>query len=138
MDQTSLVMAEFGAGEQLLRHLQGAGFPVTAAAWIKEPDVRDWYLFIASPKVEDLGPLEAYSIVGEAYRQLPASPWFDPFRIRLIGATNPVAKDLAAFESKYASSAASPLRFYGPRLGDLSVEGAYIYSLSPNPAVAGS
>jgi hypothetical protein len=111
---------------------------VTAAAWLKEPDVRDWYLFIASPKVEDLGPLGAYSIVGDLYRQFPASPWFDPFRIRLIGATNSVAKDIAAFQSKYPSPAASPIRFYGPRLGGLSVEGAYIYSLSPNRAVAGS
>lgn len=138
MDQASLVMPQIDAADQFLRHLQGFGFPMTAAAWIKEPDLRDWYLFIASAKVEDVGLRDAYSVLLDVFHQFPPTLWLDRFRIRLIGSTNPIANDLLAVRAKYPLPAVSPIRFYGPRLGDLSVEGAYLYPSLPIPAAAGS
>jgi hypothetical protein len=135
MDQMSLVIPSIDAAERFLRHLQANGYPVTAAGWIKEYDTKDWYLFIASPKVEELGIRDAYYPLNTFFLQLPPTPWLELFRYTLIGATNPVAKDMAAYVSKASANGMSPIRFHGYRLGDLSVEGAYLFPL-PVPAAS--
>ena len=61
-------------------------------------------------------------------------PWLDPFRIRLLDSTHPLATDLVASPNQYLSPAVSPLRFYSYRLGDRSVEGGYLYPPLPSPA----
>ena len=58
--------------------------------------------------------------------------------MRLIGSTNPIATDIVAYQNKYLSPAVSPIRFYGYRLGDMSVEGGFLYPPLPSPVAAGS
>ena len=72
--------------------------------------------------------LEAYKKIHTELRKLP-DLWIDTFDVRLIGATEPLAKDLIAYQSKHPKRV--PVRFSGYRLGDLDVEEAFIY---PPPA----
>jgi len=61
-----------------------------------------------------------------------------PLSVEAVGSIHPLATDLVASQNKYLSPAVSPIRFYGYRLGDLSVEGGYLYPPLPSPAAGGS
>jgi hypothetical protein len=50
MAQALLVKEDIDAGRDLVRLLDEAGFPVTAAAWLYFPDVEEWRLVIGSPR----------------------------------------------------------------------------------------
>jgi hypothetical protein len=64
MDKTVLVEIDqdrVGHGGELLAELEKAGFPVHAALWLYSPDrYSDWRLVVASPLVDQKGPLAAY------------------------------------------------------------------------------
>jgi len=50
MAEAILVNDDIEAGRELVRLLDEAGFPVTAAAWIYFSDVEEWRLVIRTPK----------------------------------------------------------------------------------------
>jgi hypothetical protein len=47
-------------GEELLRALDKAEFPVDAAFWLLDVETERWKYFIASPVVDKEGPLHVY------------------------------------------------------------------------------
>jgi hypothetical protein len=60
-------------GAALVRELDDAKWPVTAALWFYYPDTNAWRLLIASPEVGTKGPLEAYAAVQKALKGLDAA-----------------------------------------------------------------
>lgn len=58
------------AGADLVRALDAANIPVTAAFWLYYGDEPDWRLRIVSPEVAQLGPLEFYRKLGDQMRAL--------------------------------------------------------------------
>jgi hypothetical protein len=124
MDTELLVENRIEDGQKLVTELVVAGFDVSVAAWVKTGEEGLWSLYIGSTSAES-------SRIGDAYRTLYAclskipDPWVDMSEVQLIEASNPIAKDAMAARDRQPGRL--PLRFQGKRLGNLSIEEAYIY-----------
>ncbi len=126
MDQVTLVREQIDDGQRLVEELLRQGFPVTAACWVKGSEDSQWYLYLVSPTVDDEGITQAYGRVHPVVRQMQKKGCgIDPFEIKLISPTDSLAEAVANLQRR--SSQKSPTRYGGSRLGELSIEGAYIY-----------
>ncbi len=73
MAEATLVDMHLKDGQRLINQLVQGGVSVTAAAWVRESDSGDWYLYLATPLVsEGGGKRAAYRRVNEVIRALPA------------------------------------------------------------------
>ncbi len=71
MVEEALVGSWIKAGERLTLALRHANFRVVASLWLYDATVNEWRLVIASPLVDQAGPLEAYRRVQLILRQKP-------------------------------------------------------------------
>lgn len=122
MDQETLVKDQVEDGKKIINQLIHDGFDVSAAAWIRRNEPAKWYLYVVSKIVDQGGQLAAYQALNESIQELP-DLWIDPFRIRLIATTDPIAVDLLKHLQEYPKGR----RYWGPRLGNASIDEAYIY-----------
>ncbi len=133
MAQATLVEMQIQDGHRLLERLTQEGVVVAAAAWVRETESGDWYLYLATPLVgEDGATLPAYRRVNALIREMEKDGFgMDPFEIKVIGPHDPIANDIVAHRGnrppKYLT------RFQGHRLGELAVEEAFIYPRSVDP-----
>jgi hypothetical protein len=132
MAQAVLVEMQIKEGQRLLDRLAQAGVPVTAAAWVKESESGDWYLYLVTPLVSEGGAKKAaYHRVNEVIREMEKEGFgMDPFAKKVVGPHDPIARDLVANRSSRPGGPPTP--FWGSRLGELSIEEAYIYP-QPTP-----
>src|SRR5438445_9364789 len=98
MAQTVLVEMQIKEGQTLIERLAHEEIAVTAAAWVKESESGDWYLYLATPLVgEGGGKRAAYHRVNEVIREMQEEGFaMDPFAKKVIGPNDPIAKDLVA------------------------------------------
>lgn len=131
MAQATLVEMQINEGQRLIDRLAQEGIAVTAAAWVKESDSGDWYLYLVTPLVgEDGATRPAYRRVNAVIREMQKEGFgMDPFEKKVIGPHDSIAKDMVANRGGRPGGPSTPFR--GSRLGDLAVEEAYIY---PPPA----
>lgn len=136
MAQATLVGARIIDGQRLIDRLTREGVDVTSAAWIKESDSGDWYLYLATPLVREDGATKpAYRRVNAVIREMQKEGFgMDPFEIKVIGPDDPIAKDVVATRSGRPGQPPTPFR--GSRLGELAIEETYIYPPLPNPEEA--
>jgi hypothetical protein len=140
MDYVPLVEPEIEDGRQLMARLATEGVEVIAASWIWDGEDGKWSLFLASPIVDRLGQIKAYSRVQPLIRQMPAPFSIHPFDVKLIGVTDPITKDPVAYRDRYPGR--TPPWFRGARLGEQALAtAAYVYppilALSPSVAADG-
>jgi hypothetical protein len=133
MDTDTLVEDLVDDGQKLVEELPQRGFEVMAAFWLKASEDDKWYFYIVSPVVDTEGLAQAYRRLHPLVRAMPQPFWIDPLEIKLIGPSNPIAQDVLAIHSRAPGLRASPIRWGGKKLGNVSIEGAYLY---PRPAVA--
>jgi hypothetical protein len=135
MDQAPLVERAIDEGLWIIRELSRNHFDVTAAFWLKVSESEDgqWFLYIASKMVDENGLHAAYRSLHEILKHKP-DLWISPFDVKLIGATNPIARDVLAIRGPRESI---PTRYHGPRVGKVNIEEAYIYGPLPAPSGAG-
>jgi hypothetical protein len=133
MAQATLVELQITEGQRLIDRLIRAGVDVTAAAWVKESDSGDWYLYLVTPIVAADGATRpAYRRVNNVIREMQEEGFgMDPFEKKVVGPHNAIAKDIMA--NRGGRPGGPPTPFRGSRLGDLPVEEAYIYPPSPTP-----
>jgi hypothetical protein len=136
MAQATLVEMQIKEGQRLIDRLAQEGVAVPAAAWVKESDSGDWYLYLATPLVSEGGKKKpAYHRVNTVIREMRKEGFgMDPFAKKVIGPNDPIAKDLVAHRD--GRPGGPPTLFRGSRLGDLAVEEAYIYPRPPTPEEA--
>ncbi len=64
MDKTTLVESDVKQGEELIKVLHDEGFPIHLALWLYRPDrYAELRLVIATPVLDEKGPIEAYKEV---------------------------------------------------------------------------
>ena len=126
MDQASLVIPEIDSGAELVRRLDKY-VPVHAAFWVKDSEEGHWYLYIASHQVDDPNLDAAYGEVLRLASEI-ADPFLDPFQVKLIPASDPLAQ--AALDVLRSYPARIATRFGGRNFGGMSVDGVYIYPAS--------
>lgn len=118
-----LVNDRIADGAEFLKQLNET-IPVAVAMWIKLADARSWYLYVASEKFENCDPREGYR---EVFRILGTGPTdgIEPFSVRLIGASDPIAVDALKFrESRVARR---PKELDRTWIGDVGIDGAVVY-----------
>ncbi len=122
MDNETLVNDQTDAGSELLARLKSAGIAVTVAFWAYATENQRWYFYIASPVVDDEGLAMAYRKVNIELGRL-RTPWLQRNELRLISNTDPIAQEALEYaDDQFATT------YGGRKLGNLIVDGAYIYS----------
>jgi hypothetical protein len=127
MATTALVSTDVEMGSELLKVLDEAAFPVTAAAWMYFPDVDEWRLVIRTPKAEkDLqGALRELAAAMDAKGDLRAR--LDLSRVKLVP---PKDKILAAMSRMIRVDGISNIRFSRNVINGVVVDDALIYRLA--------
>src|SRR6266852_5971064 len=120
MAQTALVEMQIKEGQTLIERLTHEGIEVTAAAWVKESDSGDWYLYLATPLVgEDRATRPAYRRVNTVIREMENEGFgMAPFEQKVIGLHDPIAKALISHRNTRPGGPPTPFR--GSRLGELA------------------
>jgi len=129
MAQETLVEVQLKEGQRLIDRLVQDGIAVTAAAWLRESESGDWYLYLVTPLVtEGGGKRPAYHRVNTVIREMQKEGFgMDPFAKKVIGPHDPIAEDLIGKRNGHPDG--PPMPFHGARIGNLDVEEAYIYPL---------
>jgi hypothetical protein len=129
VDKTTLVSDLIEDGRKIIERLPQDGFEVTAAFWLKAAEDGLWYFYIVSPVAESEPLNHAYGRLHTLIRHMPQPLWVDPIEIRLIGPSNPIAKDVLAIHNRALGPRGRAIRWDGFQLGNVSTEGAYLYPL---------
>ncbi|MGL4551215.1 MAG: hypothetical protein ACRC33_08505 [Gemmataceae bacterium] len=135
MDQGSLVEMQIEDGAKVVEKLRDGGFDVTAAWWMKASEGGEWFLYIASALVDEVGIAASYRKAHALIRDL-GQLWVDRFEVKLVGPGSPVTRDVLEVLNRSRGRLAT--RYGGKKLGDVSIEGAYLYPppvpAAPTPA----
>jgi hypothetical protein len=129
MDQGPLVSEEIEAGAELIREFDRFQ-PIKAAFWLKASDEEQRYLYIASDQIKDTNFDVAYGEVLRLANKMQ-SPYLDPFRVKLIGGEDPLARAAVDVQRRFPRPTVT--RFGGKSFAGLSVDDVTIYP-SPLPA----
>jgi hypothetical protein len=129
MDTDTLVENRIDDGQKLVEELRQRGFNGAAAFWLKASENGKWYFYIISPEVDTAGIINAYRQLHSLMRTVPQVSWIDPLEVKLIGPSNPIARDVLDILSRTPGPRVSPIRWNGQRLGNTSIDGAYLYPL---------
>jgi hypothetical protein len=123
MDQGLLVGDTIAVGERLVREFNKYT-PVTVAFWLKESDSPYRYLYIAYDESNGPTTYEAYGEIGRLALPMD-SMYFNPLRIKLIGADQPAAKAALEIAERYPLSVN---RLMGSRMfGSLFADDVFVY-----------
>jgi hypothetical protein len=131
MVKASLVESDIEDGRKLLDELKKIDphFLVRSAFWLYRAETFDWRLFIATPLVDQRGPVSAYTDVQGALRSLPSRPWISMQDISVVSPNDKLVKLMN--KAVQIPRGASGIRFARTRLDDTYIEDAYIYRLKP-------
>ena len=124
MDTISLVENQITDGEQLLDRLTDDGVVIRAAYWVKPSEEDRWYLYIATPLVDQTGSATAYRKAFQVYRTLE-NPWITDSDIKLVGESHPTTKEVCDLLARHPGRTATRSR--RPFLGGMPIEEVYIY-----------
>lgn len=128
MDTNTLVSNLIEDGNSIVEKLPHDGFEVTTAFWLKAAEDGQWYFYIVSPVAEKERLNDAYRRLYTLIREMPPR-WIDPLTVRLIGPSNPVARDVLAIHTRAPGPNGCPIRWGGTVLGNVRIEEAYLYPL---------
>ena len=126
MDTELLVGNRIEDGQQLVTELVSTGFDVSIAFWVKTADEGLWFLYIGSTSAEPSKSGDTYLTVYACLSKIPDSS-VDLSAVKLVPALDPIAQDAIAMRDRHAGRLRLPVRLQNTRLGNLSIEEAYIY-----------
>jgi len=123
MGDELLVDEQVDAGADFVRDFNDY-VPVSVACWVIPADSDDAVLYIASDDIDDSNFDVAY---GQVLRKLSGkrSHWLDPFQIKLVNTSDPIAQDAIEIRDRYPAPLVT--RYGGSSLGGMSIDGACIY-----------
>lgn len=127
MGQELLVSEQIDAGDRFVRDFNDY-VPVSVACWVNPTESDNLFLYIASDEISDSNIDVAY---GEVLRRLGAkrSQWLDPFQIKLLNSSDPIARDAIQIRDRYPAKI--PIRCKDSSIGGMSIDAAYIYPPLP-------
>jgi hypothetical protein len=117
-----LVTGAIRAGQRLLGQLAGEGIPVRVACLLRRRDRLKPTLHIATPLVDQKGPIQAYREVLDVLHSF-GDDWRDLLDISLVGEQHPLVRDIQALPRRGGG-------FLSPdfsALGGMAVDEVYIY-----------
>jgi hypothetical protein len=126
VDTVTLVEVQINDGQRLLDRLKEEGVVVSAACWLKPVEEDRWSLYVATPAVDEKGPMEAYRQVHGVLRSL-GNASITSSDIKLIGEKHPVAQEVLDLQQRFPGGI--PTQFRPPLLGGIPVEDLYLCPL---------
>jgi len=66
LDQTALVAADFTAGLELVQALDRSALSISVALWLYSLEHEDWRFVLASRRLDESEPSEAYGLIHDA------------------------------------------------------------------------
>lgn len=129
MDSTSLVERQINDGQKLVDDLLQSGFDVAAAFWLKPSESEKWLFYVISPVADADGTAEAYRRMSGPVRTMPQPYSIHPIEIRVLGTSDPLGKEVLEIHRRSSKVGLSPLSWRGSWLGNMSIDGAYLYPL---------
>lgn len=123
MGEELLVTERIDASAEFVRDFNDY-VTVSVAFWIVPAESDDVFLYVASDDIDDGNLDVAY---GQALRKLSGkrSQWLDPFQIKLLNSSDPIAQDAIRIRDRYPAPLVT--RYGGSSLGGTSIDGACIY-----------
>ena len=116
------------AGEGLVRAIDHAGIPVSAALWLLPPNESDWKLVISSPEITSKGPHAFYQKVDQILRKMGPTP----LSTNVVSAFPPAHRLLSLLRAALKTSAGiSNIRFTQNVINGVLIPDAHIYRLLP-------
>ncbi len=115
----ALTAPDIDFGTSLWRALRNTNqFPFNGVFWLFEPETDEWRLMIATPRLDVVGPKNAYTELAEVTKSIPGNnPQLR--RIQLISPKHPFYQALRTVFGQKAS-------VEGTRLGNTQIGGTYI------------
>lgn len=115
----ALTAPDIEFGRALWKSLRAtAKFPIDGILWLFEPESGEWNLLIATPRVDQVGPKNAYAELATVTKQIPADDT-QLLKIELISPKNVLYQALRSVFGQAAT-------VEGARLGSTQVGGMYI------------
>jgi hypothetical protein len=126
-EQLSEEMIE--AGARLTTKLDEMGLPMTAAMWFFEPEINEWRLLIASPKLSSTGPRDVYEAIQKARHALGQEAAAVPMSvIGLIDANHELVQLLRT--AMHTGGGVARVRFSRNVINGHFIEDALIYRIA--------
>jgi hypothetical protein len=135
MDKAEMVMAYVEAltvpdiefGKTLWQSLRTSGiFPINGILWLFQLDSGEWHLLIATPRVDAVGPRNAYAELAEVSKRIHADS-AQLLRIELISPRHPLYQ---ALRSVFAQTAlVEGTRLGNTQSGGMYIDEAYLYEI---------
>lgn len=126
MDQTALVTVDFTAGVELLRSLDRSGLSISVALWLYSPEHEDWRFVLASRRLDEAEPSEAYGLVHDALSAAGVSLERTPV-LQILRMSDPFIRSLRRIFSKTRD--VEGMRLGGQLIGDRFVQDALVYRI---------
>ena len=118
------------AGAQLTQALDRANWPVVASLWLFDAEINLWRLVVASPAVDESGPLKAYTRIDDALRSSGTQLVLND--ITAVSPRHPIVRALA---STYATGRdIEGRRVFRSAIDGQFIDDAYVYRLWPQAA----
>jgi hypothetical protein len=121
MDQSSLVREQIDAGQRFLREFEKSA-SVVVAFWLREGEDGRWNLYVASDQFNGGKIGTAYMEVRRIAKAM-RDFYFEPFRVKLIGLTEPMAQ--AALKFYMTHPPKIPFHIRERNFGGIEVDAAY-------------
>jgi hypothetical protein len=127
VDKASLVVELIEDGKRLIEALDAAKFDVKAAMWFYLPDTDEWRLIIASPFVDNSGPMKAYEFIQKEMEKL--SPALG-IKLRNIAVVSPQDRLISLMRLAIGTGPTiSGIRFTQNVINNVLIEDAFIYRM---------
>ncbi len=123
MDPITLV-EEWKEAGRLFRDEFQKHYPVKACFWLKRSDDDQWYLYVASEKIDARSEQTAYTEVVRSAKRIEGA-YLDSFRVKLVRVNDPIVRAVLDIQNRYPGRIGT--YFNGPRLGGEDVDSVYIY-----------
>jgi hypothetical protein len=124
VDYELLVDDQVDEGKSLITGLVDDGFDVSVAFWVKTSEEGFWFLYIGSTSMRTMSLADAYRAVYGVIRRIPSTR-LSLSNVKLVDPDNPIAKSAREIRDRYP--ARLPSRYHGRRLGNMTIEEAYLY-----------
>jgi len=101
-------------------------FPIQGIFWLLEPNIGGWHLVIASPKVDTLGPRDAYLELSPLMRGITADS-SQRIKIELISPKQPLFQALRSIFGE--TNSVEGKRLNNTMVGGMFIDEAYLYEV---------
>ncbi len=126
MDQGILVSEQKDAGRELIGRI-GHSRIVQVAFWLKAADATKWHLYLALQGIDNTKIREGYGELLKVVDEM-RNPYLDAFRLKLITADHPLARDVMDLNRCYPGNPG--FSYDTSYLGGMGIDGVYIYPVS--------